>query len=334
MAVLPDHVKTWQMATPLGSTLCMPAGAAAWPCKYVDTLTRFPLFPWQCLGSSDGVTAGMDGVNRWLTSANLVNVAWPSSSPRSWIVLKNPATGVSWCFHLQPNNTPGADAEMGISISSSFTGGSTTARPTAPDELFRSHDMLDSSTNPLLMCVWHTTDGLQTMMVCQGQTFGGDDVMAQIFQGFIHNVPKGVVSWPKPYWMGWAWLGRGGLDPHYISGNGSGMGVWCPRPDTGAAFSSGPYLASEGHGADPICQAATVGDDGKRHAASLNFFVASNGFTGFCGQWPDLLAWGRSEAEAWTNGGNGNFPDASKKWVQIGRFMYPWNGVSNWVYPP
>lgn len=338
MAVLPDHVKAWQMSGALGSTMCIPvSGTNGWLPVLVSTLLAYTLKPWACLGSSDGVTAGMDGINRITSTAALVAAAAGSGSPRTWIVLRHPS-GASVCIHLQPTTGAfGADTQIGISNSSAFTGGSTTARPTAVDEIFTDWDLLGGITKER-MCVWHTEDGLQTMVLTQGSSFGGDDVQLQLFMGQIHDPAGSLVTWPRPFWFGGALLGRGGVDPHYMCGSGGGLVVMCEVPGSpGTRFTTGPYPTTEGFQAgtcEPLTQFGTVGTDGKRETSIFRFYVNSNGLRGYYGSWPDLIAWGRTEAEAWTAGGNGNFPDAERKWVQIGRLMYPWPGpLHDWVFP-
>ena len=96
----------------------------------------FGTLPWTVVGSSNSSVAGMDAVDRWSTYTNLV---WnTSAAARSWIVLKN--TGLAANFQLLFALTSnGAANEYGMDIvvspSAGFTGSSTTARPTATDEV-------------------------------------------------------------------------------------------------------------------------------------------------------------------------------------------------------
>ena len=56
---------------------------------------------WTCLGSSNGTTGALDGVDRWtstFTPANLVRAL--SGSPHSWIVLRNSTLGYDICLDM------------------------------------------------------------------------------------------------------------------------------------------------------------------------------------------------------------------------------------------
>ena len=146
MASIPALSKTWssRMNVPFGSnntTATLIHQFAVWSLKQhlIDahtadgTLsgTRNANSVWTVVGSSDGSTAGMDGVDRWTTTftpSKLVRAS--AGSAHSWIVLRNTASG--WQICLDMNNT--ANTSMGIIFarnSAGFTGGSTTSRPTA-----------------------------------------------------------------------------------------------------------------------------------------------------------------------------------------------------------
>jgi hypothetical protein len=340
MAGLPAaHSKIWQMTGGLGSTLCIPLlnTAKAWLPVFINTLTAFPLFPYQVLGSSNATTAGMDGINRLATAADVVNVASGSSSPRSWVVYKNPATGVSYCIHCRPVGT--GDGEVVISNSSLFTGGSTTARPTATDEIATTlAQFLLPSNIPKRMCVWHSADGLQTMAYTQATDLGVNDaVSAQWLFGKINNFPNTAV-WTEPYWWAFGGEARMGLTAHELCGSGSFLSVLSRKPG-GGRWTFGPYLTAEGvspsGSPEPItyAMASNASTDGLREAQGFRFFVNSDSLLGYVGDWPDLYSFYRSEAEAWAPGGNGNFSSAAKTWCLIGGLAYPWDGVSSWVYP-
>jgi hypothetical protein len=98
---------------------------------------------WTVVGSSDGVTAALDAVDRWRgtpytgnfadvgTAAKLVRAA--SGTPHSWVVLKSPdALGP---YYLILDYSTSADNRIAVIYSKATpTGGSITARPTATDE--------------------------------------------------------------------------------------------------------------------------------------------------------------------------------------------------------
>lgn len=92
---------------------------------------------WAVRYSCDSVTAGTagDAVDRWSAIANLV---WANAgSAHSWIVLRQTAIDTNCellisCENAQVN---GANITVVMSPSAGFTGGTTTARPTATDEI-------------------------------------------------------------------------------------------------------------------------------------------------------------------------------------------------------
>ena len=89
---------------------------------------------WTVRQSCDGAVAGAagDGVDRWtstFTPSKLVRAA--SGSAHSWMVLRNAAAALECCIALN-SATDGAGAVVFARVSAPFSGGSTTARPTAP----------------------------------------------------------------------------------------------------------------------------------------------------------------------------------------------------------
>jgi len=99
----------------------------------VNAWLGFPLKPWEVMGSSNSVSAGMDRVNRWLAPTDIV---WTHDSdedsvvPRSWIVMRNAAG-----LHLLLECILDEDDLRFMISRIGFTGGSPTARPTAVDEV-------------------------------------------------------------------------------------------------------------------------------------------------------------------------------------------------------
>lgn len=88
---------------------------------------------WTCDHSCDGTTAGTpaDGVDRWggtFTPANIVRAS--TGGAHSWIVLRNVTSGLYLCIDC---NDPNANLRIAVS-KTSFSGGTTTAGPTATGE--------------------------------------------------------------------------------------------------------------------------------------------------------------------------------------------------------
>lgn len=93
---------------------------------------------WTVEGSSNGVTAGMDAVDRWgttFTASNLINDGY--SDARSWIVLKGPGGTPFYCRIAMQSTAATTPAYGNIHVSwstTAFTGGTTTALPTSTKE--------------------------------------------------------------------------------------------------------------------------------------------------------------------------------------------------------
>lgn len=139
----------------------------------VNSLIGFPLNPWEYVGDSDSADAGLDGSQRWETIANLVNDE--DGNAHSWCVLRN-VDGLELCIDLNdPDNKSRCSIIM--SISEGFTGGTTTDRPTAVDEVIccdkrtyaDGYDVSEGYTEAslpreaLTLNVLHSTDGKNTM---------------------------------------------------------------------------------------------------------------------------------------------------------------------------
>jgi hypothetical protein len=96
--------------------------------------------PWTVWGSSNSSTVGNnDGVDRWTTSANVV---FNNSGVRSWIVLKNTAIAPNFqiCieakgFETQRTFRFAISPTTGFGVAGGGDDGTTSARPTAPDEV-------------------------------------------------------------------------------------------------------------------------------------------------------------------------------------------------------
>lgn len=84
------------------------------------------------VGSSNGTTAALDGVYRWVADTDLVWAA--AGTAHSWIVLE--FTGMAQNFQLciDLSNVTASSATVVVSWNAGFTGGTTLARPTATDE--------------------------------------------------------------------------------------------------------------------------------------------------------------------------------------------------------
>lgn len=123
----PAHSKTWTYSfnnmLEMTTTATLSSQGNVWKIKEV-----LKALGWTVIGSCNSTTAGMDGVDRWVTSANVTF----NGSAHSWIVFSN-STLAQGAFYLLidcNSGTPGYGT-IRISDTVAFTGGSTTLAPTA-----------------------------------------------------------------------------------------------------------------------------------------------------------------------------------------------------------
>lgn len=101
---------------------------------------------WTTLGTSDGVTSSLDTNDRWLSTFDETKIIRaPAGTAHSWYTGKSPAAMGPFYFTLD-YSTPN-DNEVTIAISKAApTGGSITARPTAPDEWVYTDQKINDGT--------------------------------------------------------------------------------------------------------------------------------------------------------------------------------------------
>lgn len=174
----PALVKTWQIEPdiliPIGASNLVERRQAM--LQVVNTLIGFGSNPMTVIGSNNGTTSGMDGVNRWAAEADLVN--------NSWIVLQDAQVNAKFqiCIHLvsgwtatQPCNIAIVVSRLaGFGTANGGTNGSTSARPTATDEDVQSSVafMSGSTSCASRLYVWRSTDGQMTRIIGRNATSG------------------------------------------------------------------------------------------------------------------------------------------------------------------
>ena len=103
----------------------------------VAALTGFATSPWVVYGSSNAVTFGYDGVNRWVTGADVI--ANKDAGPRSWMVLHQPGMdayltiGINWWVNETWFNflfsQAGPPDQIGTLTTNPWAGGVNMTRP-------------------------------------------------------------------------------------------------------------------------------------------------------------------------------------------------------------
>lgn len=126
-----------------------------------------PTNVWTTRYSCDSVAAGSagDGVDRWVSASNLV---WNNAgSAHSWYVLRQTAIATNYelLISLEGAAANGVLITVVVSPSAAFTGGTTTARPTATDEIVLLNNAQWNNLTGDLSAVLHvesSTDGQVT----------------------------------------------------------------------------------------------------------------------------------------------------------------------------
>ena len=137
---LPTLVKTWQFAVnqTLASTGTLAGNDQQLLYTIKSLLTSFASSPWIVDSSSNAqqpapaVFTGSAGAgDRWASPADCTRPV--IGAEHGWIVLRQPGTGMQICIDL-PTAT-NFSITLAVSYAAGFTGGTTTARPTATDEV-------------------------------------------------------------------------------------------------------------------------------------------------------------------------------------------------------
>lgn len=330
-----NHESVWQFSTNLeafGSTALAICRMQLWSIK--NALVSFASNPWTVVGSSDATTAGMDGVDRWVTSANL---NWNTTN-RSWIVLKQ--SKIDTNFQVLFSCAASGSSEIVIQISSSagFTGGAINSNPTATDvqTLQSASEWGGVTTSPgnypldgAVMHVMQTEDGYQTRVL--GFRNINTPGMLTTYMAF-ERAKNPISEWTNPYFS----TSAGVAVAPTVASFSSQHGFY-----TNFTNASGPANANElvaRHSGTAIQLVATV--EGAASNLLLNTLPSKNDISGKYNVYPCGLFCIQSQyrgrvAEiadfymAHVNNHLYYYPDTDgneKKWFQVGNIIVPWNG--------
>lgn len=134
---LPTIEKTWQYSVNnvFRSTGVLLSDNRRFLRAFKNVLIGFGSNPWTVAYSCDSVAAGSagDGVDRWAVDTNLV---WAAAA-HSWIVLKQAGVASNFQIVIDLNLAVAQSyqATIAFSVNAGFTGGTTSARPTATDQV-------------------------------------------------------------------------------------------------------------------------------------------------------------------------------------------------------
>jgi hypothetical protein len=280
-----------------------------------DALKGFASNPWVVIASSDSVVA--DGNDNW--SDPTTDVIWGlPGNPHSWIQLRQ--TGIDTNFEIIIEaGDPGSsyrDITLAMSPKIGFTGGSTTARPTASDEVILLNDAryFDSAfTFDARMHYMQSTDGQCTRIIGYASTLTGGPRLIWIFDKL-----KDPVS-------GWTTPAIGSADSSTISGR---YALLHDDDQYTHGYQNGPfdvYLTCESYGSG----VGTLGTlltgpnniNGTYPIMGMGAHSETPGNRGRHGTLHDLW-WGlQSVSDLETYGGE------FRTFVQFSDLIFPWNGT-------
>lgn len=347
---LPAHSKTWQFsvnnARPTSGTVLTDSQGLLMALK--NGLKGFAQNPWTVRYSCNSTTAGVagDGVDWWSVNNSLVWQTADTGTARSWIVLRN----VDGCeVLLETRNASTAAGGRGIrvvfSANAGFSGGTTSTRPTATDEVvlvLGANTATNSgtygaglvsnttTTYDYVLHMLHSSDGQVTVFViCSG---GLPSAFA-----YFGRVEYPLTGWTHPY-VG-MWYAENANPPSngmtYESLFAGAYGETA-SPRAGARFPAGSY---------PVFLSSEACNNGSRSALTNTRPYGSSVSTvnQVSNEWETsgvgvvcLTAgargkYGRLHDIRWVPSGltTGDVApaDGSRQWAVFGSLILPWNGT-------
>lgn len=313
---LPTKEKTWQYD--VNSVQYTSYPALLYNIK--RALVTFGTMPWAVSLSSDSITAGAG--DRWVSSSNVV---WNINTiPHSWIVLSQAGLGGFQILLECWRNSGGQSTSFRLfcSPNAGFTGGTTSSRPTATDEIdLNCGGTLELCKNALTIIarlhVMQSTDGQCTRwVVCM--------------DGQQHNLV--AIEVPKSPSSGWSnpWVVVVGCNV-YNSGQTTDWLTYARYNDLSTrsfarinSVTSGVYMACEGYGGATLGEQYTYPDDDTGEYPMLSVQLNTGTF-GVRGANKGVLYdmwWGSTIAAT-----GDTYPgDGTNQFAQFADVILPWNG--------
>lgn len=317
---LPTLLKTWQLA----HTTIPTQGSSLANMQHtlrvgiVNVLLAMTTNPPTVKGSSDSTTAAMDNTNRWSADNKLV---WANAgSAHSWIVLQF-LNG--WQMMIDLSNTTTTIMTVFYSPSAGFTGGSTTAAPTATDQFASPFGTtwMNTSTDTQRVChVWMPTDATGFRVLVYKT-----NILESYWQ--IETPVNTTTGWVTPMV---AFVGAFTLLQKPLYGDLSqGTGFTYQGKGPNSPFFVAFELTTEGAGTSgAIGQVQTTanGIDGSWPMTTIGIYTTTTANVGLQGRLADC--WFGS-----TTRNTGDFypSGVTNQFVQIGNLIWPWDGTTTLV---
>jgi hypothetical protein len=162
-----------------------------------SALVGFAQSPWTVIGSSNGTTAGMDGIDRWTSPSSIV----ARSNQWSWIVLQQAGINSKYQVCLDCRGSPLGQVVfiflrvyvspvLGFGVANGGTDGSPTIGPTALDQ----YPIIDIDLNiPFVQSYWNLGGTDSALDTEEGPT----DAIVNIWQSTDGQVTRIMILRPR-----------------------------------------------------------------------------------------------------------------------------------------
>jgi hypothetical protein len=361
---LPILEKTWQFALNLQNTM---DGNGTNDLRKIflrmkNAMLAMGLSPWTVVGSSNASSANMTGTDLLSIPSDIVFGqaiigGGPAVNPYSWIVLRQPGLngGTQVCFGFpvgfgNGGINDGLEANfisMAFSPTAGFTGGSTTARPTASDEILMGQDSSEGTywisesgfppTRQYVVHVMQSTDGACTRII------GCHDGIMSCFIS-LEALGNSISGWNNPVIETLASINNSSNSTNLMDqamwyntfrpiDSASGHGFWAK------GNIANPLQLKIGtewhHNSEPMIADNYINEISNEypltpigiHNVDLSGYTASIGERGRYGHLFDIWM----SVPLLTSGDN--IPSGgSKQFVVVGDFVLPWDGVSTMLF--
>jgi hypothetical protein len=310
---LPTLAKTWQIVPSVlvGGSATQETNCDELWLAIIDALTSVADGAWTVWGSSDGIAASNgDGANRWTIVTDLDHNT--AGNAHSWIVIES-ATGVQVCIDLNYASSSPADATIVASFGGFSEDGTTTARPTATDEV-----TIESSQ------MWPTGSGYTYRVHTMVSTDGEETRVLLSRNGTVYWALMAGVAANRPPLL--VWDGRWVVSRGDASTAQATYAVFRSAAPTrgvidGAACTF--YFSGEGTAGSSLGETMTVADEdtGEWPIGAIGLYCPTVGHRGRKGAVVDTW-WGSTAL----NDGDTYPSDVSRAMIQLGDFILPWDG--------